>query len=377
MGDRRVWCVLTGEYPPAPGGIADYTRNVARALATAGDEVHVWAPRSEGPAVDDPGVCVHRTPGALLPGRLGGLDALLRARPEAVLLVQYAPHALGLRALNLPLCAWLARPRRARRMWVMFHEVCFPWQGPPRHRALAGVTRVMAALLASSAARRFSSIERWCGLIRRLDLRRRPVCWSPIPSNLPLEPPAELVAEARRSLGAGLLVGHFGTYGGWFRERLRDLAPRVTNGRDARLVLLGRGAVAAAEELLQSARRLQGRVVGSPGQESAHVAAALAACDVLLQPYPDGVSARRTTAMAVLALGRPLVTNRGPLTDSVWSSDAVALAPTLEALPSVLEDLLERPAEHDALGRRGASLYRQRFSIDHTIETLRRPGATP
>ena len=36
--------ILTPEYPPATGGVADYTRLIARKLAQAGDAVHVWCP---------------------------------------------------------------------------------------------------------------------------------------------------------------------------------------------------------------------------------------------------------------------------------------------------------------------------------------------
>ena len=38
------WHILTGEYPPQPGGVSDYSRMVAHGLAAAGDEVVVWAP---------------------------------------------------------------------------------------------------------------------------------------------------------------------------------------------------------------------------------------------------------------------------------------------------------------------------------------------
>ena len=41
------WVLITGEYPPAPGGVSDYSSMVARGLAEAGDEVHVWAPAYE------------------------------------------------------------------------------------------------------------------------------------------------------------------------------------------------------------------------------------------------------------------------------------------------------------------------------------------
>jgi hypothetical protein len=54
------WSILAGEYPPKVGGVAAYTRNVAVALAAAGDDVHVWSPSPSGARlVADPGVAVH------------------------------------------------------------------------------------------------------------------------------------------------------------------------------------------------------------------------------------------------------------------------------------------------------------------------------
>ena len=38
------WHILTGEYPPRPGGVSDYSAHLSGGLARAGAEVHVWAP---------------------------------------------------------------------------------------------------------------------------------------------------------------------------------------------------------------------------------------------------------------------------------------------------------------------------------------------
>ena len=45
----------------------------------------------------------------------------------------------------------------------------------------------------------------------------------------------------------------------------------------------------------------------------------IGACDLLIQPYPDGISSRRTSAMAGLALGIPVITTTGSLTESLWA----------------------------------------------------------
>ena len=123
------WAILTGEYPPDPGGVSDYTRLIARELVRMGDGVCVYAPSQPGPVdSDDAGVRVHRLPGVFGPLSLSKLDAMLaRApRPDRIL-VQYVPHAFGYKAMNVPFCAWLACcARQLAPVWVMFHEVAFP-----------------------------------------------------------------------------------------------------------------------------------------------------------------------------------------------------------------------------------------------------------
>src|SRR5205085_12603024 len=59
------WHLITGEYPPQPGGVSDYTRWVASGLASAGDNVHVWCPPCQTSSVDDSQVIVHRELGSM------------------------------------------------------------------------------------------------------------------------------------------------------------------------------------------------------------------------------------------------------------------------------------------------------------------------
>ena len=71
---RVSWHILTGEYPPRPGGVADYTSQVAAGLAEAGDEVHVWTTGAVGPTPEVPGVAVRRWEGGW-PGPTCGASA--------------------------------------------------------------------------------------------------------------------------------------------------------------------------------------------------------------------------------------------------------------------------------------------------------------
>src|SRR5262249_54504599 len=94
------WAILTGEYPPQPGGVADYTASVARGLAVSGDGVTVFAPAA-GAGPDVPGVTVRRLAGGFGPRSLAVLGRELDHWPGRVLL-QYAPHAFGCKGMNVP-----------------------------------------------------------------------------------------------------------------------------------------------------------------------------------------------------------------------------------------------------------------------------------
>jgi glycosyltransferase involved in cell wall biosynthesis len=360
------WHFLTPEYPPDPGGVADYTRLVARALSARGEIVHVWAPSVRRDDLEDEGILVHRFEGFGARG-LRQLEAgLSSVKGERRLFVQYVPTALGLRGMNVPLIRWLAAT--PDEVWVQFHEVALGWQlwRKPQHHLMHAVQIWMASKLARRADRIFASIEGW---LPRLGSEARRAVWLPIPSNVPTDVPASIVCATRRELGGGPWVGHFGTYGPGI---IRDLGPAlrlVAGGAPhASLLLLGRGATAFAASL-----GLGTRVRAEEGLSPEALATRLAACDLLMQPFPDGISTRRTSAMAGLALGVPIVTSDGHLTDSVWrTSGAVSLAPVGSAaeLGRLCLQLLQDAEKREALGQRGKALYAERFSLERTRAVL-------
>lgn len=363
------WHILTGEYPPQPGGVSDYTRLIAAGLAREGDEVHVWAPECVGETPVDPGVAVRRLPGVFGRRAVAALDAALRReRRPFRLLVQYVPHMYGWKGMNLPFCAWLTRQRHAR-PWLMFHEVAFPWTRQPRHQILALTQRAMAAILARTAERVFVSIPAWGGMLRSLAPRLPDPTWLPIPST---------VAESHQPLTScparQFTLGHFGTFGGAVAEMLANCLPRLLSDPSRTALLVGRGGEGFAENLIRRHPALTGRVRATGGVPAGEVAAGLGSCDLLLQPFPDGVSSRRTSVMAGLALGLPIVSTIGDLSEPIWAKERLlALAPAGDeaAFVAAANVLLGDAEERHQLGERARRGYAEWFSLERTIATLR------
>ncbi|HEY2012953.1 MAG TPA: glycosyltransferase family 4 protein [Bryobacteraceae bacterium] len=373
-----TWAVITGEYPPQPGGVADYTRLVARGLAKEGAEVHVWAPATDGEPCDDPGVSVHRLPGHFGPEALRRLDTDLNRLPSLRrILVQYVPHAFGSKAMNVPFCLWL-ESRRRDSIWSMFHEVAFPRgrNQPLRHQVLGAITGYMAKLAARASERIFFSTTAWLPLLDGFAPATQKT-WLPVPSNVAetADPEAVAAIQARISKSVGPnVIGHFGTYAPQYQEFLMDLFARVLQPPGAGVGLFaGRGSTQFRSRFAGRMPALADRVHAIETDCADTLAAHLAACDVLVQPYPDGVTTRRASLMASLALGKAIVTTRGRLTESLWEeSGAVALTPAMEseAMASTAMELAKSTSRRTDLGFRAAALYANRFALRHTVREL-------
>lgn len=354
-----TWHVITPEFPPSCGGVGDYTSLLAAALTGKGDRVYVWHP-------------------GRLPDRFGrsGRDVIEKAwsADAGTILVEYVPSAFGRRGLNVPFCLWLSSlRRRGADVRIMFHEPFFyfgfdrPWRN-----GLAIVQRLMAAILLRAATRAYYSTEAWTPLMRPYGPQEH-VEILPIPATIPVDVPPDAIAAARRSLAGVYAVGHFGTYGehvvGELVPALRELHRRLPS---ARVLLAGRGAAAFVQALEPALASHVGVVETDDGGA---IAAALRTCDVLMQPYPDGVTTRRTSMMAALTTGLPVVTTQGRLTERVWiESDAVTLVPAGDgaALAEQTARLVEDADARRDLGARGRRLYDERFAMDFTVTRLRR-----
>jgi glycosyltransferase involved in cell wall biosynthesis len=368
---------VTGEYPPGGGGVGEYTRQLAQALVAERQSVHVWAPAG---AEVTAGVTVHPVAGF---GRAGlrEMDAALDAVPAPRrLLVQYAPQAFGMRGMNIGFCRWvLRRARRGDEVRVMFHEPFVEFSlSHPRRNLIATANRVMAMLLLRAASVAYVSTPAWERLLRPWAPRSLgPMPWLPIPSTVPRVDDPEGVAVLRARLGASeagvRVVGHFGTYGGMITPLLEP-ALRAVLAPPSRsvLLLLGDGGPAFAARLERADPVLRGRIV-APGRLPAdRLSVHLQACDVAVQPYPDGISARRTTAMAAMANGVPLVATSGRFTEPLWSSAGIPLVPAgdASALAAAVLDLLDDAPRRRTLAAGERDFYRRHFSMDRTLTTL-------
>lgn len=374
-----TWAILTGEYPPDPGGVSDYTGQLAKALVEAGDRVHVFAPPMKSPRIVSrggpaDGVQVMRLDDTFGPRGIARLSRELSqlASARTRVLVQYVPQAFGFRGMNLLMSSWLALVGDLP-IDVMFHEVAMPLEPNRafRQNALAHVQRFMARSVARSAERIFVSTTWWAAVLSML-APGRAFRSLPVPSNIPAIAVgcAEIRARYVRN-DRPFLLGHFGALGQ--PELIETMVATLQANPGAQFLIIDHRAEQFVARLLARHGELKDRFHGVQGLSNEQVANHLAACDVLVQPYPDGVTTRRSSLMAGLALGLPVVSTRGIGTEDLWQSQAAPMLTDYqpEAIATAVRQLLEDPTRRREVGESGRTLYRERFDLPQTVRKLR------
>lgn len=294
------------------------------------------------------------------------------------MLLQWEPVGYGARSANLTFCLWIVSMvlRRAR-LIVMFHETFLSYsRRTPKRLIGASLQRFMAFLLVNFASKVFVSTAGGAQVLNRFRLRRGKVEHLPVFSNVKTAQDLKYVKalQARFRSEQEILVGHFGRYMAETESLVVPALRRLLLDNPAVKVLFaGECANRYRAKLLDGHFELEPRVHSAGICSACEVASVLSACDLMFQPYPDGITTRRSTAMAALANGRFLVSNAGPSTENHWmQSPAVWLLRGQD--PDVHADELGRVVRSPELVARGSAsarqFYEQNFSAERTLRDL-------
>jgi glycosyltransferase involved in cell wall biosynthesis len=365
--------------------VADYTRQVAEGLAQDGEEVHVWCPGTGGESTSKEGVHVHADLGRVSPQDLARVGEQLDRFPgPRQILVQYVPHGYGYRSMNVPFCLWLWRRARQRgdRIEVMVHEAFHRFAGSWRQYGAALIHRLMTVILLRAATRVWFSDPQWERRWKPYAMGRSiPFQWLPVPSNIRvLRDEAETDAVRRSYLPqGGLLIGHFGTYGVPVLSVLEPIVLTIAREiPEQPLLLMGINSQEFRKHLIERHPPFEKTLFATGPLAPAELSSHITACDLLIQPYPDGATTRRGSLMGALSHGKAVLTTSNEETERIWKDFVpVGLTPCgdASAFVQLLRELLDDPQERARMSQAAGKLYRERFDISHTIAALRTPAS--
>lgn len=334
LGAVALVCGGASTTTPGSNAILEYTKRLNAALQQLGIESTVEA-------VD---------------GRVPHL------RSYDTVVLQYNPFLYARWGFAPGLVASVARLRmrsQPPRIALMVHETYFPifdW----RSALMGSWQRLQLRALHAISDVVFASIAPWRDLLARWH-PARPTLHLPVGSNLP---DARAERElARGEMGASRETIVLSSFGTGHPSRLLDHIVAAVNAV-ARphddVVLLNLGAGARSPVGLDSHVRLI-----QPGMlPGAQVARHLSAADVFLAPFSDGLSTRRTSAMAALQHGLAVLSTTGSSTDALLAgSGAIELVPAgdLGAFTAAAVALARDGERRRRLGDAAAALYGREF----------------
>jgi len=312
--------LITGEYPPDQGGVGDFTRELGRALAALGHDIHVITTQAPVSNSQSPEMQVHRVVGDWGWRCWRDIIHLDDELGFDVLNIQYQAAAYQMHpAINL--FPWRSRRRGKPPVVVTFHDLqvpyLFPKAGPLRQWVVYTLARQADGVIVTNREDevRISNLKSQLSNLARI----------PIGSNIAPQLPPGYDRDAWRSWWGiapdDLLLGYFGflneSKGG--EELVQTLALLVERGMPAHLLMIG-GRVGSSDPTnLAYAERVDRLVVEQGLAERVHrsgfvpseeVSGSLAAVDVCVLPYRGGVAFWRGSLHACMAHGRAIVTTR-------------------------------------------------------------------
>ncbi|MCL4297650.1 MAG: glycosyltransferase family 4 protein [Anaerolineae bacterium] len=369
---------LSGEYPPMQGGIADHTAYLAQHLASLGLDSSVLISRrwqdAETSAVFKT-VEVSPPVFASLPDWSWrcwpGVASFLKTYQPDILHIQYQAAAFGLGGWVNWLPWFLKKRGTPARIVTTFHDLrvpyIFPKAGAFRWKSMLALARHSDAVICTNR----EDLEQLSMVNNQLSMVNDPISpplprslaplltLIPLGSNVEPQPPPDFERVTwRKKYYADektLLLAYFGflneSKGG--EELIETLALLRQQGLDARLLLIG-GDVGHADptnvayakkvQALIDRRHLADFVYRTGYTSLTEVSANLLAADAVVMPYRDGVSFRRTTLIAALRHGCPVV--------STYPADP-GLIPEIRPGENML---LARPGDATALAQAVAQL---------------------
>ena len=329
---------VTGEYPPMVGGVGRFTAELAAALQVQGAQIAILTDEQVTVSAESDAVQV-------LPGRRSwswGILSEIPARARAVgaewVHVQYQTAAYRMHpAINaLP---YFLRRQGLRAAWT-YHDLRIPYLFPKAGARLRNwVTRLPLRAADAVVVTNQSDWEAVQGQVQRGQLHRIPI-GNDIKSRR-FSTEERIQRRAARGYGSGQLVlGYFGflnaSKGGL--TLIETLAALAGEERDVHLLMIGERVGASDETNFRYLQRveasiaehgLENRVQWTGHQQDAEVAADFNAIDVMVMPYEDGMSMRRSTLTAALANGCAIVTThpQDPTPEVRADSDLILVPP--------------------------------------------------
>ncbi len=365
--------LISGEYPPMEGGVADFTAIIGERLAQRGAQVHVLTSEQAAEETRGGPVTVHpRMSEWSFRPLYRTVRELLREHSPDLINIQYQTAAYGMH----PAINFLPHVVDDIPIVTTFHDLKVPYLLPKAVRLRRWVNLELArrcdAVIVTNAQDR-AELEQ-AGRVRRIEE-------IPIGSNISCQlPPNYDRAVWRGQWGVSTrttLLSFFGflNESKGAIELMEAIKQLIHEGASVDLVMIG-GAVSSSNASNQTYYDRVKDTIRELGLEdhifwtgyvaSEEVSAAFTSSDICVLPFADGASFRRGSLMAALAHGVPIISTHPqvPVPELVHGENIYLVPPNdPAALARAIRTLANDPALRERLAQ-GARELSRRFDWD-------------
>ena len=363
--------MITGEFPPMPGGVGDFSRLLAERMRTLGHDVYLLS--RHGTASETLPIDTVAGWGA---GSMARIRSWVRDRQLDIVNLQFQTAAYDMspfvhflpKIISVPLITTFHDLR---------HPYLFPKAGPLRQWIVFQLARTSAGLITTNHEDD-----------RRLH-QSTPRRMIPIGSSIPrLDCTQRERTNYRRRSGAddhSFLLGHFGFVKPikGVHYLLDSLSNLRKTRRDLKLVFIGaRGNAVDGVEDARYLEDLDSQIERGDLADSVHwtgelpdaeVAAWFNAVDLMVFPFTDGASFRRSSLIAAIHQGCPILTTKPvvDIADFAHKRNLYLVEPSsATAIKDAILDLMHDRTQLSRL-QNGTRHLRERFDWDGiTRETI-------
>lgn len=356
--------LISGEFPPMPGGVGDFTRSLAERICDYGHEVHILSrPGSTSATLN-----VSEAPG-WGPGCLPAIRAWARRLGLDIVNLQYQTAAFDMSPYIHFMPTALDQP-----LVTTFHDLRYPYLFPKAGRLRDWIVK----RLAHSSAGIITTNHGDDRCLSRLPNRRL----IPIGSSIPRvnhNEGAALAARWRAPADANnFVLGHFGFVNAvkGIDYLIEALATLRSAGNDLRLLFIGaRRNKVDTEEDAAYLNSLEARIerlgladaIDWTGYLTDREAAAcFGAIDLMALPFTDGASYRRSSLIAAIHNGCAILTTEPFVPIDIFAHGSnlwLVQRCSADAITGAIQQLMSDCEQLKRL-RRGALQLSQHFDWD-------------
>ena len=285
--------IVSPGYPGSPGGVTDHTARLVESWTGNGETVHVFGDVSEP---------------------IASLTKRAEAEHIEALLIQYVPFLFGKRGISpFPKDLVACCKELGIRVTTFVHE---PWVPPTRlpWLILSPLQRRQLRQLVALSDATVTAVPAWAGKLG-------PATQTVYVGSTLGDPPENIESEPQ--LPSPVVFSPFASGLQW------DWIISAVEALDAGLVVVGSDAQAASDHTIvgryaSDSWDYRGRVTAD------EALSLLARARLVLAPFVDGLTGRRTSAMASLSCGARLLTSAGHLSDPIFGDGPAVIAGSKE-----------------------------------------------